>query len=183
MRIAQCSLGLVALAVAGCGTASSNRPPARATPRGIPKVAYVTPPPAAPGALKTAVARAGTRPAKLPTVSTRLAPTPTPLPLKDFTATLTGTVSDAKDHSPISGALVVVGENRLVTKTNAFGHYTIHFPGGIAFPVQVSKQGYLSRLALGTIQPHQHLTYNFRLPRIVNGVPPAPPPPSIFGGH
>lgn len=174
-----CLLSLAVLA--GCG-GSSAAP--KSTPRtesghaAIGTAPATTPPPV--HRLK-GVATVGPHapPANLPP----LAPVKpaTVIPAAAYTATLHGTITDAKTHAPVVGAVVRVGSTHHVAKSDASGRYVLHFPAAALQPVEVNAHGYVEDLAMGTVAAHSHTTLNFRLAALKAGVPVAPPLPVSFG--
>jgi hypothetical protein len=117
----------------------------------------------------------------LPTTPPVLAATPTPIPASAYTATIVGTVRDAGTKSPLAGALVVAADGSHKTRTNAFGQYTLRFPGGAMATVQVTMNGYAGQLSIGKVAPHGRLRLNFSLTQSSPSHPAAPPAPSLFG--
>lgn len=173
---------LFSLAVlAGCG--GSNAAP-RSTPRTAPGHAAIgtapatTPPPV--HRLK------GVAPVGPHVPSTNLPAVPpvksaTVIPAAAYTATLHGTITDAKTHAPVVGAVVRVGNTHHVAKSDASGRYVLHFPASALQPVEVNAHGYVEDLAMGAVAPHSHTTLDFRLAALKAGVPVAPPLPVAFG--
>jgi len=77
--------------------------------------------------------------------------------------TITGTVSDAEDDSPIAGATVRDGTR--TTTTDASGEYTIaDVPPG-TYEVVASKEGYESSTSTVTVVPGGTAVMNFSLNR------------------
>lgn len=186
MRLAL-ALPLIAL-LAGCsGSSSGSGPSAKpsATTNAVARVATIPPSTAPPikGEAHPPTINPHVTPHALPTTPPVNYPTPTPFPPSAYTAVIHGTVTDGKSHSPIAGAIIVVGvpQAHHIAHTNAFGEYRITFPAGPPVPVQVSANGFEQALAMGNVRAHSSLTVNFRLSRVVLGKPVAPPPPSIFG--
>lgn len=157
-RVALFALG--AGAIAGCGGSGGASGPA-STPNAV-------------GTLVTQSRPKG----KVPTP----APTPTRIPASDFTATISGTVTEQKTGVPIAGAAVVVGDRLRTAKTDAGGRYRISFPARATVAVTASKPGYAGALAIGTLPVNGRTTLNLRLIKHRPGVPPVPPMPVQFGG-
>jgi hypothetical protein len=117
----------------------------------------------------------------LPTTRPILPATPTPIPAKSYTATIVGTVRDARTRSPLAGALVAAVGGARSTHTDAFGRYSLTFPGGVMATVQVKMNGYAGELSIGKIPAHKKLRLDFKLIRSTPSHPAAPPAPSLFG--
>jgi hypothetical protein len=128
----------------------------------------------------------------LPTVTSRATPikllptakpyqaTPVPIPQSAYNARLHGTVTDAKSHSPLAGAVVTVSVGaKHQTTTSALGKYSLTFPGGYAAPVTITMRGYFQFLAEGRVAPHKSYRLDVQLQRRTPGG--APSPPSVFG--
>jgi hypothetical protein len=98
-----------------------------------------------------------------------------------FTAALAGTVTDARDHSPIAGAVVGVGGGVRSARTDAEGRFRVEFPAGRAVGVTVTATGYVQALGNGTLRRGQTAHVHFQLNRIVTGQPPVPSQPITFG--
>lgn len=190
----QCIAMLFILALAaGCGSSSSqsgtprtrgtstpHHPSAAGTPGHSGAVPQTTPP-----RIKSSQHHpTSTKPAHVGRLST-VAPvplaTPTTIPSQAFTATLFGTITDAKTHSPLAGAIVKLGAGGRERKSDGFGRYKIAFPGGPMLTVTVTMPGYAQALTIGRVSAHHSLRLNFQLSRIVAGRPSAPPLPSVFG--
>ncbi len=174
-----CLLSLAVLA--GCGGSSASP---KSTPRtgsghaAIGTAPATTPPPV--HRLKGVATVEPHAPApNLPTL-TPLKPA-TIIPAAAYTATLHGTITDAKSHAPVVGAVVRVGSTDHVAKSDASGRYVLHFPGAALQPVEVNAHGYVEDLAMGAVAPHSHTALDFRLAALKAGVPVAPPLPVSFG--
>lgn len=109
------------------------------------------------------------------------APTPTAIPASDFTATVSGTITDNKSHAPVAGVKVVVGNALRKGVTNAQGQYQIAFPAGVSIAVTASKSGYAGAIAQGKLPKSGHAVLNLQLTKAQAGVPPVPPAPTTFG--
>jgi Carboxypeptidase regulatory-like domain len=174
-------LAVCCVVLAGCGGSSYSTP---ASPRvsatiGRAPGVLVYPTPKVSRRIKLPTAVPGTPPAHLPTLAP--APTPTTIPASDFTSAVQGTVTDAKSHSPIPGALVLVQFGLKSAKTNAFGQYHVAFPANATVSVETNAHGYGGGLAIGHLAPHRTATVNFKLNRVTkNGVAP-PELPMVFG--
>lgn len=107
--------------------------------------------------------------------------TPTPIPARAYTASIYGTVVDAKTGKPIPGATISLLLQPHSTSTDAQGHYRLVFPGAIDAAVSVSKNGYAGTVSMGKIPGHTSTRVNFKLTRIQKGKPVMPPPPGLFG--
>jgi hypothetical protein len=181
--LARLSFILLVLALAGCGSSSAG--PATPTPGAPAHVGAI--PQTSPVSTLPPTPKSGGGHGKpvthLPTVKPVVPPTPTPFPPQAFTATIFGTVTDATSHSPITGAVVSVANGRRITKTDAFGDYTIKFPCCVGVPVTVTREGYAQSLAMGTMVPFKKLRVNFKLTREIPGTPVPPAAPSVFNGH
>ncbi|HLJ67223.1 MAG TPA: carboxypeptidase-like regulatory domain-containing protein [Chloroflexota bacterium] len=132
------------------------------------------------GSSRTAPASPRATATQRPPVFHRAA-TATPIPASSFTAMLSGRVVDAATGAPLHLALLVVGSGLKMARTDARGSYSVRFPAGPAVPIFVTQTGYAEALAMGALRPHQKLTLNFRLHRIVPGTPPVPGAPITFG--
>jgi len=154
----------VAALLAGCGSSASGSG-ATPTPTG--------------GKPPTAVPRVRITPAGAPTAPPL--PTATAIAASAYTATLTGTVTDAKTGAPIPGAVVVIAGGAKTARTNAFGVYRVRFPAGHTAPVTIAIPGFAGALAMGQLKSHQIATLNFKLNPITAGAPPLPSPPIRFG--
>lgn len=190
---------LLAMWLAGCSSSSSKATPAPPTATPTPhtfarveKIPQTTPPPVKsakgyhpPGTGSGAQhkTKQGARGGALPTLKPITFATPTPFPPSAYSAVIQGTVTDAKTHSPLAGALITVGSNNHVTLTGPFGRYRLSFPAGPPVPVQVTMKGYAGQLAMGSLSPHKKLTLDFKLTSIKPGHPAAPPAPTFFGNH
>jgi len=175
-----CLLSLAFLA-GGCGGSSASL---KSTPRtasghaAIGTAPATTPPPV--HRLKgVATVEPHALPPTLPTL-TPLKPA-TIIPAAAYTATLLGTITDAKSHAPVVGAVVRVGSTNHVAKSDASGRYVLHFPAAVPEPVEVSARGYAEDLAMGAVSAHSRTRLDFRLTQLKAGVPVAPPPPISFG--
>jgi hypothetical protein len=176
----------VATMLGGCGSSSAQPKPTQLpTPRptsGSPShlgpIPQTSPPARPRGAKHVATTPAGTV-GTLPAIKPPVIPTSTPIPTSAYTATIHGTISDAKTHSPLAGASISLGDGKHQTHSNAFGDYRLAFPGGVPEAVSVVMNGYLGSLAMGKVQPHRSLKLNFKLYPRVSGQ--APAPPSLFG--
>src|SRR5438270_5555664 len=153
------SVVALSLLLAACGGNSASAPtplPTRNSVAHILKVPSTTPPPIR-GKKGHSRRTSGAAPAALPTSPSISMETPTPIPASAYTATISGRVADAQTKSPVAGALVVVENGARKARTNAFGRYSIAFPGGSTATVQVSMQGYAGELSIGKVQPHKKL--------------------------
>lgn len=184
------SLLIFAVVLAGCAGSSSPAPQPTATVGNVAHIELVpttAPPPTRAaqhgvasghsGAARVPTPRAVS---KLPTPRRVTFVTPTPIPASAYSAAIQGTVIDAKGHYRIAGAVVTVGAHH-VTYTNANGQYRVTFPTGADVPVEVTKRGFASRLAMGSISPHKTVTLNFTLTPLNRRHPIAPAPPTFFG--
>jgi hypothetical protein len=99
----------------------------------------------------------------------------------DLSASIQGSVTDSRDHSPIAGALIIVGGAVTQTKTNSYGRFRVAFPANRATPVTVTAVGYGGGLAEGTLRKGQSATVDFRLVAALSGQPPPPSRPITFG--
>lgn len=171
--------------VAGCAGSASGKP--TPVPTHKPASGVSTIPMSTPVGLKKVKSKTGATHhltiRALPTVKPYSNyKTPTPIPVRDFTAVLHGKVTDSKTGSPVAGALVVVGQlPRHTTITNSFGQYRITFPAGPDIVVQVTKQGFAAALAMGKIKSHGTTTVDFKLAPRDPSKPIAPSPPMVFG--
>jgi hypothetical protein len=171
--------------LAGCASSATAKP--TPVPTGQPVGAVATVPMSTPAPIKKPKGKAksyhGPKLKKLPTVKPYTSyKAPTPIPARDFTAILHGKVTDAKTGSPVSGALVVVGQRpRHTTITNSFGQYRVTFPAGPDIVVQVTKHGFAGQLAMGRIKQHGSSTVDFKLAPTSVNKPAAPSPPMTFG--
>lgn len=110
-------------------------------------------------------------------------PTATTIPASDFTATVSGVVTDHKSHAPVSGATIVVGNHLRTTKTDAQGKYSVAFPARASIGVIAEKPGYAGALAVGKLPPNGKVTLNLQIVKSQPGVPPVPPMPVTFGSR
>ena len=160
--------------LAGCGSSNAAKPtPAANVNTAVPQTSPVATPK---GGFK---GRSGT-PAVVtpPIVRVRTA---TPIPARAYTAVVYGTVMDAKDKSPISGATVAISGTKHQATTNAFGRYTLKYPARIQLALVVDAQGYAGALAMGQLSKKQRAHVNFKLRRVISGQPVQPPAPTTFG--
>ncbi len=107
--------------------------------------------------------------------------TATPFPARAYSALVRGTITDRKNGSPIAGAVVTVGTNLRVVKTDGFGHYHVSFPVGAAVPIEVKAAGYTGALAMGAVYRRHTAVVNFSLNEKKPGKPGIPVPPQLFG--
>jgi hypothetical protein len=107
--------------------------------------------------------------------------TPTPIPAKAYTASIYGTVVNAKTGKPIQGATISLLLQPHSTTSDALGRYRLVFPGGIDAAVSVYKQGYAGTVSMGKIPGRTSTRVNFKLTPIVKGQSVPPPPPGLFG--
>jgi hypothetical protein len=177
---------LLGLVVAGCGSTAAQPAPTKIPkPRAtlanpihagpIPQTSPIKP-------IKTGTTPVPPRtssPGPIPTLKPAPIPTPPPVPASGYTGTIMGTVSDAKTHSPLAGAIISLGNGNHQVRSGAFGQYRLSFPAGPPVAVSVVMNGYIGALAMGRIQPHHSLRLDFNLLPKVAGQ--APPPPSLFG--
>ncbi|PZS06389.1 MAG: hypothetical protein DLM70_05130 [Chloroflexi bacterium] len=117
----------------------------------------------------------------LPTARPIPAATRAPIPARAYTATLYGTITDAKSHASLAGARVILDDPRHFAITSPYGEYTMKTPAARLFSVTVTMNGYLGTLMAGRILPHHRYHLNFQLRRNTPGKVVAPPPPGIFG--
>lgn len=184
--LCRCSLVLAALLLAGCGGSGSAQPRSTPTsvavaPTTIARTATIprTTPPPVKGTNRHKGVKQAPLGGALPTAPPVTYPTPTAIPGTAYTAILKGTVSDAKDNSPLAGAVVVVGTGQRRVRTDSFGGYIVRFPAGPPVSVRVTMQGYQGQLAIGSIDPHKTMHLDFKLSKVASGQ--APPAPTLFG--
>lgn len=123
----------------------------------------------------------GTPTAVLPTV-VPVTPTPYVWPASAYRAEIHGTITDARTHAPISGAVVSLAGGQRTVRSDAQGHYSMKFPTGGAVSVQVSKSGYVAVPGVGMLTPGKSTQVNFSLqPRGKKGQ--APPAFPVIIGH
>ncbi|MCE1246940.1 MAG: carboxypeptidase regulatory-like domain-containing protein [Firmicutes bacterium] len=82
----------------------------------------------------------------------------TPLP---GSGTLTGTVTDATSGSPVSGALVSIGDR--ITTTNSNGVYRFRHVTPASYDLTAIKRGYKGYLAAVSVIAGTTTTYNFQM--------------------
>ena len=175
-------LSVLALAVSACSSSKTASSPTPTPQGGSGLVSHF--PTATPG-------KGGQKPVPthdprtpLPTlrpVKTATPSAPAHFAARDYTASVYGTITDAKTHKPLPGATVQVADGQRTTHSDKNGRYRIAFPGRLTGSIQVRKPGYQCGIAMGTLKPGQSVRKDWQCQKIDPKHPVPPPFPSFVG--